>query len=110
MFNFESVSMYRIAFGLNDQKEKIQLIDSDKAYQLVTDYCADHFGGATVYTAKGVYKHENGIDVVRENTIVCDLCYVSDSDVSLFVEHFKKVLNQESVMVIPWPQVNVSFA
>ena len=107
---FESVSMFRVAIGLNDQKEKIQLVKTEDAYNLVSDYLANHFEGATVTMSKGVYKHENGVDVVKEESIVIDLVYVSDMEVSLMVKHFKKVFNQESVMVVRFPTVEVCFA
>ncbi len=110
MFTFETVSMYRVAVGLNDQKAKIQLIETEKAFDIVSEYCANHFGGATVTMSKGIYKHEDGVTVVRENTIVIDLVYVAESEVETMVNEFKTIFNQESVMVIGFPKVDCCFA
>ena len=107
---FENLEMYRLAIGLNDQKAKVQLLDTEYCYNAVSEYVANHFGGATVTMAKGVYKHEDGVTVVRENTIVIDLVYVSEEDIIKMVNHFKVIFNQESIMVIKWPKVDVSFA
>ena len=107
---FENVSMFRVAIGLNDQKSKKQEIKTVDAYNTVAQYCADHFGGATVTMAKGIYKHNDGVTVVKEETIVIDLVYVSTDDVETMVNHFKEVFNQESVMVIRFPEIECCFA
>ena len=107
---FENVSMFRVALGLNDQVSKKQEIRTTDAYEIVAQYCADHFGGATVTMSKGIYKHNDGITVVKEETIVIDLVYVTVDDIESMVNHFKQIFNQESVMVIRFPEVGCCFA
>lgn len=97
-----NTNIYKIYLGLNDQKEKVQLIDTNDALIMVSEYLANHFEGATAYNAIGIYKHENG-DVVRENSIVIELVFVSDEDVMKMISHFRVVFNQESVMKVVIP-------
>ena len=99
MFNFENLSVYRLFVGLNDQKEKIQLIETEDALRVVNEYIWANFGGGTVYEGFGVYKHEDGT-VVREKSVIVELFYITDDEVELFVEHLKDVLNQESITVM----------
>ena len=108
MFTFDETALYRLFVGLNDQKEHVQLIDTDIAMSLVTDYLYEHFEGATVSEGYGIYKHEDG-SRVKEKTIIIELFYVSENDVSLLVKHLKKVLNQESISVMRIP-TGVEFA
>lgn len=97
-----NTNIYKIYIGLNDQKEKIQLIDTETALVMVSEYLANHFAGATAYNAIGIYKHENGA-IVRENSIVIELVFVSDEDVMKMINHFRVVFNQESVMKVVIP-------
>ena len=99
MFNFTELALYRLFVGLNDAEEHIQLIDTDTAMSLITDYLYEHFEGATVSEGYGIYKHEDG-SRVKEKTVIIELFYVSDFEVSCLVNHLKKVLNQESVSVM----------
>lgn len=108
MFEFESLSLYRLFIGLNDQKEKCQLIATEDALRVVNEYIWNNFGGGTVYEGFGVYRHEDGT-VVREKSVIVELFYITDNEVKLFVEHLKKVLNQESVTVIK-QTADVTFA
>ena len=105
---FESLSLYRLFVGLNDQKTKKQEIKTVDAMRIVNEYIWANFGGGTVYSGFGVYKHDDGT-VVREKSIIIELFYIDDSSVELFVEHLKKVLNQESVTVIK-QEANITFA
>lgn len=99
MLSFDSTSMYKVFLGLNDQKSHKQEISNDDALVMVSLYLASHFDGATCYNAIGVYRHEDGT-IVRENSIVIELVYVSDFMVESLVNHMKTVLNQESVMIL----------
>ena len=108
MMTFESLSLYRLFVGLNDQKTKKQEIKTVDAMRIVNEYIWANFGGGTVYSGFGVYKHDDGT-VVREKSIIIELFYIDDSSVELFVEHLKKVLNQESVTVIK-QEANITFA
>lgn len=97
-----NTNIYKIYIGLNDQKEKVQLINTNDALVIVSEYLANNFVGATAYNAIGIYKHENG-EVVRENSIVIELVFVNDEDVMKMINHFREVFNQESVMKVVIP-------
>ena len=99
MSNFDNVSLYRLFIGLNDQKEKKQLIATEDALKIVNEYIWTRLEGGTVYEGYGIYKHEDGA-IVREKSIIVELFYISDLEVKLFVNHVKKMLNQESVTVM----------
>ena len=105
---FETLSLYRLFVGLNDQKSKKQEVATEDAMRIVNEYIWANFGGGTVYNGYGVYKHDDGT-VVREKSIIIELFYIDDNSVELFVNHLKKVLNQESVTVIK-QEANITFA
>ena len=100
MLSFEyNVDMYKIFLGLNDKESHVQEISTENAMGFVSHYLANHFAGATVYNGIGVYKHENG-DVVRENSLIVELVYVSEEEVEQAVSDLRYELNQESVMIV----------
>lgn len=105
---FENLSLYRLFVGLNDQKSKKQEIATEDAMRIVNEYIWANFGGGTVYSGFGVYKHDDGT-VVREKSIIIELFYIDDNSVQLFVNHLKEVLNQESITVIK-QEANITFA
>lgn len=87
--------------GLNDKDTKTQKVDTIEAYKVCENLCADFFSGGTIFSAKGVYKHDNG-DIVIENTLRIE---IFDFDGSIyerirdFVGTLKSVFNQESIAV-----------
>ena len=99
MLEFNNTSMYKVFVGLNDSESKKQEIKTEDAMSLVSLYLASHFDGATVYNGIGVYRHEDGT-IVRENSLIIELVYVSDFMVESLVNHCKTILNQESIMIM----------
>ena len=99
MLEFNNTSMYKIYVGLNDGESHKQEIRTEDAMTLVSLYLANHFDGATVYNGIGVYKHEDGT-IVRENSLIIELVYVSEFMVESLVNHCKTILNQESIMIM----------
>lgn len=99
MLEFNNTSLYKVYVGLNDQKEKVQLIDTNDALVMTSLYLANHFEGATVYNGIGVYKHEDGT-IVRENSLIIELVYVTDTMVETLIKHLQTVFNQESIMIV----------
>lgn len=95
---FETTLEYKVYFGLFDQKSHKQEIRTADALEMVSDYIANHFSGATVYSGYGVYKHEDG-STVKEPSIIVELLDVKFDDVSNMVSEIKFGLNQESVLV-----------
>ena len=99
MLEFNNTVSYKIFLGLNDASSKKQEIMTEDALVMVSLYLANHFEGATCYNSIGVYRHEDGT-IVRENSIVIELVYVTEFMVESLVKHLQQVFNQESVMIM----------
>lgn len=99
MLNFDNVVSYKIFLGLNDGESHKQEISTEDAMTMVSLYLASHFDGATVYNGIGVYRHEDGT-IVRENSLIIELVYVTEFMVESLVKHCQTILNQESVMIM----------
>lgn len=88
---------YIVTIGTFDKDTK-QLEKDPSAWQaIVNEYVAQNFDGATVYSADGVYRHNDG-SVVREPSIRVELCYTTKEKAIALAMFAKKALNQESVM------------
>lgn len=97
--NFDNTNCYKVFLGLNDQKSKKQEIKTEDALVMTSLYLASHFEGATVYNGIGVYRHEDGT-IVRENSLIIELVYVTEFMVESLVKHLQHVFNQESIMIV----------
>ena len=95
--NKSNVSRITLYVGLNDQKEKVQLIPTETALKLVSNACVKYVEGATIYQAIGVYKYASG-QVVTENTFRIEIIEPGAGLVDL-VEYLKTALNQESIII-----------
>lgn len=89
---------YTLYVGLNDKNTKTQLIETTKAMEMVNFILLNKVEGATIFQAKGIYKHESG-DFVIENTLRIELMFVEHEEVKAIVNTLKDVLNQESIVV-----------
>lgn len=92
---------YTLYLGLNDKDTKAQKVDTIEAYKIVENLCASMFGGATIFSAHGVYKHDDNT-IVIENTLRIELLEFDSSildGVREFVRILKEVFNQESIAV-----------
>ena len=70
------MTKYTLYIGLNDKETKQQRIDTLEASKIVQNVLTDTTGGGTIYSATGVYKHDNGA-VVIENTLRVELVAVA---------------------------------
>ena len=89
---------YTVYLGLNDKDSKVQEVSTLEAYKIATNIINRMFDGATIFEAKGVYKHDDG-SVVIENTLRIELLFADKNDVKKLVEDLKRIFNQESVAV-----------
>lgn len=89
---------FTLYVGLNDKDTKKQEISTSEAENLVNYVLLNHVEGATIFQAKGIYKHENGMSVV-ENTLRIELLFTDVETVKKIVEILKDLLNQESIAV-----------
>lgn len=87
---------FTIYLGLNDQTTKRQEIDTVNAYKIVSNMIASAFGGGSIYSGTGIYKHQDGT-ITGENHLKIELLFAARADVLKFCEDLKKVFNQESV-------------
>lgn len=88
---------YILYVGLNDKDEKVQIISTDTAKDIIAMVCGD----CTVYEAQGRYTHAGG-DVVTEATLCVELLFKTEEEVKQMVYLLKSKecgLNQESIAV-----------
>ena len=91
-------TVYRLYMGLNDKDTKKQEHPTEEAFNLFQSLVLRQFDGATVWSAKGIYTHEDGTQV-SENTLCCELIFADYVHVKKFVTLLKEVFNQESIAV-----------
>jgi uncharacterized membrane-anchored protein YitT (DUF2179 family) len=87
---------FTLYLGLNDKDSKIQKIDTLEAYKICTNILLKYTEGATIYSAQGIYKHDDDSFVV-ENTLRIELLFVERESVLKIIEILKLAFNQESV-------------
>ena len=89
---------YVMFVGLNDKDQKVQVVDKESAQNII----ADTVGACTMYDAKGVFTHEDGVQV-RENTLAVEVFETDKEQVEKYCKTLKRILNQESIAVRPLP-------
>lgn len=92
------MTKYTLYIGLNDKDTKTQRIDTVEASKIVQNVLTDTTGGGTIYSATGVYRHDNGA-VVIENTLRVELVAVAMEAVHGAIDIIKAALNQESIIL-----------
>lgn len=88
--------MYKMYIGLKDKDTKKQKIPTFLAARQIEKTVCNYIGGATIYRARGCYKHENG-QVVRENTVIVETSCDNEQVVLECVKTLKVKFNQESI-------------
>lgn len=96
--NFESALAYRIYFGLFDQLSHKQEIRTEDALNIISDYLAANFDGATVFSGYGIYKHDDGT-TVQEPSLIIELLDTDYEIIQKMISEIKFILNQESVLI-----------
>lgn len=92
------VKKFTLYLGLNDKDTKVQEISTIEAYKIVSNLISADFGGGTIFEAKGIYKHENGV-IVTETTLRIELLFAEREQVRTLCTTLKKMFNQESIAV-----------
>jgi len=93
---------YNLTVGLFDKDECIQLISSEKAYEIIDQVLLDSFGifAYTAYDVKGHYRMNDGrrvaepsirIEIESDENIIIEI--------QAAIEILKDMLNQESIML-----------
>ena len=96
--NFENSVVYKLYFGLFDQKSHKQEIRTEDALQIIADYIASNFDGGTVYSGFGCYRHEDG-STVQEPSLIVEMLDCKYDDIEKMLSEIKFILNQESVLI-----------
>lgn len=93
------IEKYTLYVGLNDKDTKIQKVNTVEAYKIIENLLLNlNVEGATIFEAKGLYKHESG-EYVIENTLRIEIMFVEKPIIKQLVDSIKLILNQESVAV-----------
>ena len=93
------IEKYTLYVGLNDKETKTQKVNTVEAYKIIENLLLNlNVEGATIFEAKGLYKHDSG-EYVIENTLRIEIMFVEKSIVKQLVDSIKAILNQESVAV-----------
>lgn len=90
------IEKFTIYLGLNDQTTKRQEIETVNAYKIVSNMIASTFGGGSIYSGTGIYRHQDGT-ITEENNFKIELLFAARADVLAFCEGLKRVFNQESI-------------
>lgn len=78
---------------------KKQKIDTTKAKKEVYNILLkNNIKGYTIYSVNGVFTNEVG-DITREKTLKLEILDVKKEDILKAIQEFKKVLNQESILL-----------
>ena len=90
----EQLEKFTLYVGLNDKDTKKQVIKTEDAMKLVSKVVGDN----TTQIVHGHYTHENG-EQVDETTLKVELLFKQESDIRLYCQNLKRLLNQESIAV-----------
>ena len=90
--------------GLNDKETKKQEIETIEAFKIVSNLITTLTDGGTIYSAQGIYNHDNG-QIVIENTLRIELIGIEENNLKQLATTLKQVLNQETI-IIQREQVN----
>lgn len=96
MANNNQIVKHTLYIGLNDKETKTQKIDTVEAYKIAENILINTCGGATIYNAMGIYRHENG-ETVIENSLRVEIWGCTDDQVMNAAMLLKTALNQETI-------------
>lgn len=100
---------FKLAIGLNDKNTKKQELSTAAALEIVKAAIRDEIGFGTIYTAAGIYTHENGENVTEETIVIEYAGTAADiNKMRDLAARLKIALNQESVYFAA-REINVEF-
>ena len=90
---------YNIYLGLNDKDTLKQKIDTTKARKEVYNILLkNNIKAYTIYLVNGVFTNEKN-EITKEKTLKIEVLDIKKEDILKSINEFKKVLNQESVLL-----------
>lgn len=90
------IKKFTLYLGLNDKDTKRQQIDTIEAYKIVSNLLAKDFGGGTIFSADGIYRHDDGT-IVIEKTLRIEILFAERDNVLKLCDELKRLFNQESI-------------
>ena len=94
----DQIKKHTLYLGLNDKITKTQKIDTIEAYKIAQNILTDYTNGATIYSATGIYRHNDGV-IVIEQTLRIEILFSDDSTIRKICDILKTVFNQESIAI-----------
>lgn len=91
---------YHLTIGLNDKDEKIQVVKTSDAKNILANILLKEYGlyAYTMFECSGVYTHDDGT-MVSENSLRIEIASDDELNIRAIATSIKNALNQESVMV-----------
>lgn len=96
MANDPQTVKHTLYVGLNDKITKTQKIDTVEAYKIAENILLNTCGGATIYNAMGIYRHDDG-SIITENSLRIEIWSCDENNVLRAAQLLKTALNQESI-------------
>lgn len=90
---------YTYYLGLNDKDTKEQIIPTWKALYEVERSVMSQLWGGSIALVKGLFKHEDGTQVIEETIRIESLGFRDESEFIAFAHYLKLMYNQESVLM-----------
>ena len=90
--------VYRLTVDLNDRYSLRQEIKTGTAIKTIIKIVLQHASGYTIHAADGGYIMQDSGELVREQSVIVELMYVSQDSVVAIANDIKTALNQESVL------------
>lgn len=93
-----TIKKFTLYLGLNDKYTKQQRIATVEAYKIIENIIKKNFDGATIYEARGIYKHDDGV-VVIETCLRIEILFASQDEIKTLATQLKQIFNQESIAI-----------
>ena len=90
---------YKLYIGLNDKNTLEQIIDTQKAIEIICNIIKEYKKGFSLVQQKGGYMMESG-QYVFENSLALSIFEINEKQLFNFCDIFKKVFNQESILIV----------
>ena len=90
---------YKLYIGLNDKNTLEQIIDTQKAVDIICNIMKDHKKGFSLINQKGGYLMESG-KYVFENSLALSIFEINEKQLFSFCDIFKRAFNQESILIV----------
>ena len=92
----KSTKKFILYLGINDKDTNRQKVTTRGAIVKASRTISLYADGATIDTAKGVYKYNNGL-TAYENTLKIEILFITEKKVMQLIEKLKLLFNQESI-------------